>query len=682
MSAFTDIREYVAIPRVLSLRLSPDGSRLISTVQSLNPDGKSYGTALWAIPLDGEPYRLTRSAKGETAAVFTAAGDVLFTSARPDPTVKDSTDEVPALWLLPRAGGEARQVAARPGGIAAVRTAGDVVVFASDVLDGEEAAEEEKRRARKEAGISAILHEGSPVRYWDHDLGPGRTRLFAARLGDDRLEDVRDLTPDAGDALRDASFELTPDGTGVITTWRVYLPKGEMRTDLVVIDVATGERRTLLSDDAHDFTHPIAVSPDGARVACSRERHTGWDISATSELWIADLATGEGHAYAPGLFAGDLEWAPDSSAVYVAADHQGRRPIFRVPLADRRNSRRESEGRANEERSGRDHEHGEVSRLTGDDAAYIGLNASADGRFLYALRSAVNLAPAPARIDVATGEITDLPSPAPRPEVRGTLTEISATADDGATIRGWLALPEGASAADPAPFVLFIHGGPLGSWNDWQWRWQSWIMAEHGYAVLMPDPCLSTGYGQDMIDRGWGNWGPRTQADLDAIVDVALARDDIDSERVAAMGGSFGGYMANWIAGHSDRYKAIVTHASLWNLDQFAGTTDAPMYWQREFGAPGSERYDLLSPHAALDKITTPMLVIHGDKDYRVPIGEALRLWWDLRRSEVESKFLYFPDENHWILKPGNIVAWYETVLAFLGQHVLGQEWKRPDSVA
>jgi dipeptidyl aminopeptidase/acylaminoacyl peptidase len=193
---------------------------------------------------------------------------------------------------------------------------------------------------------------------------------------------------------------------------------------------------------------------------------------------------------------------------------------------------------------------------------------------------------------------------------------------------------------------------------------------------------MSTGYGQDMIDRGWGNWGPRTQADLDAIVDVALARDDIDSERVAAMGGSFGGYMANWIAGHSDRYKAIVTHASLWNLDQFAGTTDAPMYWQREFGAPGSERYDLLSPHAALDKITTPMLVIHGDKDYRVPIGEALRLWWDLRRSEVESKFLYFPDENHWILKPGNIVAWYETVLAFLGQHVLGQEWKRPDSVA
>ncbi|GAA3537375.1 S9 family peptidase [Nonomuraea rosea] len=658
MSAFNDIRDYVAIPRVLSLRLSPDGSKLVSAVQSLNPDGKSFGTALWAIPVDGEPYRLTRSAKGESPAVFTAGGDVLFTSARPDPTVKDSTDEVPALWLLPRAGGEARQVATRPGGVGAVRTAGDVVVFAADVLDGEEAAEADKRKARKDAGISAILHEGYPVRYWDHDLGPGRPRLFAARLGADRLEDVRDLTPDAGEALEDAAFELTPDGATVVSTWRTALEKGESRTDLVTIDVATGERRVLLTQDRHDFGGPLAVSPDGTKIACSRERFTGLEVSARSELWIADLATGEGRAYGPDLFPAGVEWAPDSSAVYLVADYQGRRPIFRVPLD------------------------GEHSRLTQDDAAYAGLSASADGRFVYALRSGVHLAHGPARIDVATGEITDLPSPAPRPEVPGTLTEISATADDGVTIRGWLVLPEGASADAPAPFLLWIHGGPVASWNDWQWRWQAWIMAQHGYAVLMPDPCLSTGYGQEMIDRGWGNWGPRTQADLDAIVDVALARDDIDAGRIGAMGGSYGGYMANWLAGHSDRYKAIVTHASLWNLDQFAGTTDASMYWQREFGEPGSERYDLLSPHRSLDKITTPMLVIHGDKDYRVPIGEGLRLWWDLRRTEVESKFLYFPDENHWILKPGNAVAWYETVLAFLAQHVLGQEWKRPDSVA
>ncbi|NUR91736.1 MAG: S9 family peptidase, partial [Nonomuraea sp.] len=370
----------MAIPRVLSLRLSPDGSRLISAVQALNPDGKSYGTALWAIPVDGAPYRLTRSAKGETAAAFTGDGDVLFTSARPDTTVKDATDEVPALWLLPREGGEARQIASRPGGIGAVRTAGDVVVFTADVLGEDAEAEEERRKSRKDAGISAVLYESQFVRYWDHDLGPARPRLFAGRLGPDRLEDVRELTPDAGEALRETSFELTPDGATVITSWRRFLPQGQSHTDLVAIDVATGERRILLTDDAHDFGGPIAVSPDGRRVACSRERVTSPDVSDRVELWIADLATGEGRAYAPDLFPTDVAWTPDSSALYLVADHQGRRPVFRVPLD------------------------GEATRLTEDDAAYLGLNASADGRFVYALRSNIALAPAPARIDAATGE--------------------------------------------------------------------------------------------------------------------------------------------------------------------------------------------------------------------------------------------------------------------------------------
>ncbi|MET9336337.1 S9 family peptidase [Nonomuraea sp. NPDC003804] len=659
MSSFKDIRDYVAIPRVLSLKLSPDGSRLVSAVQSLNPDGKSYGTALWAIPVDGEPYRLTRSAKGETGTEFTSAGDVLFTSRRPDPTVKDADEEVPALWLLPRAGGEARQVAARPGGIAAARTAGDVVVFASDVLPGDEAADEERRKARKDAGISAILHEGYPVRYWDHDLGPGRTRLFAGRLGADRLEDVRDLTPDSGSSLGDhLDFALTPDGATVLSTWAVPTGAGQQRIEVVAIDVATGERRTLFAADDHDFEGPLRISPDGARVACSRSRHTALDVSARSELWIGEIATGEGRVHADDLFPTDLAWAADSTAVYLAADHQGRRPVFRVSLD------------------------GAVTRLTADDAAYLALNASADGRFLYVLRSGYHAPATPARIDTATGEVVELPSPAPALELPGTLTELTAVADDGQEIRGWLVLPRDASAENPAPFLLWIHGGPVASWNDWSWRWNPWIMAEHGYAVLMPDPALSTGYGQHMIDRGWGDWGPRTLADLDSIVDEALKLPEIDETRLGAMGGSFGGYMANWVAGHSDRYRAIVTHASLWNLDQFAGTTDASMYWQREFGAPGSERYGKLSPHVALDRISTPMLVVHGDRDYRVPIGEALRLWWDLQRSDVESKFLYFPDENHWILKPGNAVAWYETVLAFLAQHVLGQEWKRPESVA
>ena len=147
------------------------------------------------------------------------------------------------------------------------------------------------------------------------------------------------------------------------------------------------------------------------------------------------------------------------------------------------------------------------------------------------------------------------------------------------------------------------------------------------------------------------------------------------------MGGSFGGYMANWIAGHSDRFRAIVTHASLWSLDQFCGTTDNPPWWEHQFGSPyeSRERYEAASPDSEIAAVRTPMLVIHGNLDYRVPIGEALRLWTDLRRHDVRSQYPYFPDENHWVLKPGNAAVWYQAVLAFLDHHLLGKEWQRPD---
>ncbi len=656
VAPFPDFQEYVALPRVVSLRLSPDGTRLVSVVQALNPDKISYGTALWEIPMDGdgdaEPYRLTRSAKGEAGAVFAPDGSVLFTSRRPDETVEDSGDgDVPALWLLPPRG-EARRIATRPGGIGAVRTAGGTVVYAAQVLPGDAATEEERRKARKEAGVSAILHEDYPVRYWDHDLGPDQTRLFAAPARD--LAAARDLTPQPGGALDEhLSFDLTPDGSTVVATWRVPMPKGELRWELVAVDVADGSRRTLSASDSHDFGGPVVVSPDGRHVACVRERHGTEKVSMKIELWVVDLATGEGRALGGELFPSAIAWAPSSKEIFFAADHRGRRPVFRVDV-----------------------DSGEVTRLTPDDGSYLELcpapAGSAHAGSVYALRSAVDSPPRPVRI-APDGSVTELPSPTPRLDLPGTLTEVEATADDGTPLRGWLVLPSGASAEDPAPFLLWIHGGPVSSWNDWSWRWNPWIMARQGYAVLLPDPCLSTGYGQAMIDRGWGDWGPVTHADLMTITDECLKRPEVDDQRIAAMGGSFGGYMANWVAGHTDRFRAIVTHASLWNLDQFAGTTDASMYWQREFGAPGSARYERLSPHRSLHAITTPMLVIHGDRDYRVPIGEALRLWWDLRRSEVESKFLYFPDENHWVLRPGNIVVWYRTVLDFLGHHVLGE---------
>ena len=201
----------------------------------------------------------------------------------------------------------------------------------------------------------------------------------------------------------------------------------------------------------------------------------------------------------------------------------------------------------------------------------------------------------------------------------------------------------------------------------------------------MPDPALSTGYGEAFIARGWSRWGAEPFTDLMAITDAVAARPDIDQTRTAAMGGSFGGYMANWVAGQTDRFRAIVTHASLWALDQFGPTTDHAYYWQREVSDAMVRDY---SPHHNVERIRTPMLVVHGDKDYRVPIGEGLRLWWELlSRSQLAldeagrtpHRFLYFPDENHWVLSPQHAAIWYATVSAFLSQHVLDEPSDYPE---
>ncbi len=327
---------------------------------------------------------------------------------------------------------------------------------------------------------------------------------------------------------------------------------------------------------------------------------------------------------------------------------------------------------------------GAVTRLTADDFAYSDVQVSPDGQHVYAMRTSYAEPMRPVRLDATTPDQDSvvLRGPSETPALPGTLTEVETTGEDGSRVRSWLALPEGASADSPAPLLLWIHGGPLGSWNAWSWRWNPWIAVANGYAVLLPDPALSTGYGLDFIARGWGSWGGAPYTDLMAATDATEARDDIDESRTAAMGGSFGGYMANWVAGHTDRFKAIVTHASLWALDQFGPTTDAPWYWAREMTP---EMSTANSPHLHVDSIVTPMLVIHGDHDYRVPIGEALRLWADLAaRAESEDgemphKFLYFPSENHWILTPQHAKVWYETVLAFVDHHVLGKDWRTPD---
>jgi dipeptidyl aminopeptidase/acylaminoacyl peptidase len=679
VTRFSDLTEYVAIPAVTSLRLSPDGSWLAAAVQSIGPEPSKFGTSIWRIDTAGAPpIRLTRSAEGESAPEFLPDGSLLLVSKRPEPgPKKDGGDQdKPGLWLLPGAGGESRTIAAPPGGVAAVAAARSAQrylatagAFARTSTADEDAA---RRKARTDAGVNAILHETGPVRFWDHDLGPDGLRLQTgdvAGADDGGSEDheagaqPRDLTPDSGRALDEQAFCLSPDGTTAVSGWAVPENGGDKRDELVVIDVETGKRRTLTGTSGYDFGDP-AISPDGRQVVAIRSEHDSYARPGDVTLVCVPLdgENAEARDLLPGYDRRPLSatWAADGKSVYFTTDDNGRRPIFAVST-----------------------DSGEVRRVTTDDAAYESLCPAPDGSALYALRATISEPPTPVRIDLTRpgAEVVRLRSPTGVVEAPGRVEEVSAATADGATVRGWLVLPDGASADSKAPLLLWVHGGPVMSWNSWSWRWNPWLMAARGYSVLLPDPALSTGYGQDFIARGHINWGDKPFTDVMAITDAVLARPDIDAGRTAMMGGSFGGYMANWIAGHTTRFRAIVSHAGLLALDQMFGTTDGPAYWRRIFGHPAMEpdRYLASSPHLHADAIATPMLIIHGDRDYRVPIGEALRMWADLTLRGKEAKFLYFPDENHWILKPGDIRVWYETIFAFLALHVLGEEWQRPE---
>ncbi|MBW3638286.1 MAG: prolyl oligopeptidase family serine peptidase [Actinobacteria bacterium] len=662
---YDDLDAYLALPRISGLALSHDGTRLVTTVATLNAKSTRYVSAIWEVDPTGvrPARRLTRSAKGEGGAVFTPAGEVLFTSARPDPSGDDDEDETPtALWLLPVTG-EARVVGTRPGGIGAVivaREAGTVAVL-SDTLPAstDTSSDEDRRKARKDRKVDAVLHAGYPVRYWDKDLGVGQARLLVTEPPEDDAVEWRDLTPAPGRALHGGQMDLTPDGRTAVTTWAVAEPHGSRRTTLVALDTSTGERRVLADDGSSDWDSP-RISPDGTQLACLLERRSTPAEPVDMRLIVLPLdGSAEPREVAPhwDRWPSGHRWTSDGAALIVTADEQGRRPVFRVELAT-----------------------GAVTRLTGDAGHYTDLCVAPDGESVYALRDAVDAAAAPVRLDARTEDQqpTALPGPPTAPSPPGSLTEVTTTAGDGTALRAWLALPGGDG---PHPLLLWVHGGPLGSWNGWSWRWNPWLMAARGYAVLLPDPALSTGYGRAMVTRGWGAWGDAPYTDLLALTDAALEHPAVDVGRTAAMGGSFGGYMANWIAGHTDRFRAVVTHASLWDLEQFGPTTDAAYYWTREMTAQMSREH---SPSRYADEIRSPMLVIHGDKDYRVPIGEGLRLWWELcaRAEDPETmphRFLYFPNENHWVLMPQHAKIWYETVLAFLAVHVLDQEWEVPE---
>lgn len=684
------------------------GHRVMATVTRMSQEGDAYASYLATIDLEKPRYlRMTRAKKGEALVALGERFETYYTSQRAD---EDGEEGLSALWMLAPMG-EPRVVLRRPGGISKVAAAGRQLWLIAPTLKSASGEEDNTERfsERKKAGVSAILHEYFPVRYWDHDLGPAYPRLYRAPLpdfnGDGQLELTELPIPDG--KLED--FQISPDGALMLITVTRNASATDPRS-CVYIARDGGEPEPLaIPPSLADFTGSVdelvcagepvppghgaeadadgrgggdqaspagardngqwtisysagEISPDGthAVIYANSGNRDGHPMTCWAEL--VELATGERRRLAPDFddWPKDISWI-DNSRLVMSADRRGRASLYRIELAA----------------DGAD----QVTLITDDDWSYnqcsliSAVDTAGDARAV-ALRSSVELPPQIVTINLESGATHEEVEVVPVPEPAGRLTEVTAHAEDGTELRAWLMLPENTPDGG-APLLTFAHGGPWGSWNDWTWRWNPGPFVKAGYAVLLPDPAISTGYGQHMIDRGNDSIGDAPYTDILALIDATEARADIDSSRTALLGGSYGGYMANWMAGHTGtRFKCIVTHAALWDIDSMSRNTDNGVWheWHRPTQA------GTYSPHTLVGDIQVPMLVIHGDKDYRVPFGQGLALWHALLRDSqaVGHKFLYYPDENHWILKPTNSQVWYETVLAFVNHHVLGEDWQRP----
>lgn len=672
-TTYSTLGDLWTTPRLTGLAANRAGL-VVATTGTLDEDSAAFRSAVHLLrdpsrPGATMPQPLTEPASKASVLAVDEDGTVYLSQDKPVDGAEGKTLE--GVWALPERG-EPQLVLSRAGGIDELFPRGQRLVFTAGLL-GERTEEEHARllEERKKTQAGAILHDSFPTRYWDHELGPDAPALFV--LDRDQQDAaprrislpegrVVDVVVDAEGRQAGVCLETLRRGIHQRhAVWLVDLDGTEEPRLLAASAPAPGHEVTDLADEAESLSYsPLGFSPDGSKLLLGTARPwlPGQSLLLTTD--VLDLATGERTPVAPDFFdwVSGLVWLTDTRLAFVSDDH-GRASVWVTDVGE-----------------------ADAHRLTEEDAAYSCLQPVPGG--LVALRDSVTSSAEPVFLalsrtgPVPVAQAEPLASPTPVLRGQGRLTEVETTAQDGTALRAWLALPE---SDGPFPLLTFVHGGPWGSWNSWTYRWNPWPFVAEGYAVLLPDPAISTGYGQAMHDRGGDQLGGAPAEDILALIAAAEQREEVDAEHEALLGGSYGGYMANWMAGHTGtKFRAIVSHASLWDQRMKVRTNDNGSWheWLYEHPEGTGDQYN---PCDFVDQIQVPMLVIHGDKDYRVPISQGMALWADLRRAdpELEHRFLYFPDEGHWVQKPANSRIWYQTVLAFLAHHLRGEAFDPPE---
>ncbi|HSB26985.1 MAG TPA: S9 family peptidase [Pyrinomonadaceae bacterium] len=648
------IEDLMKVRRVGDPQISPDGSRVAFTIGDVNYDANRVVNQIYVVSTDGgNPKQLTNAQTSSSAPRWSPDGKkIAFVTGG-------------QIWTMDSDGDNKDQVSKISTGAAAPIWSpdGKWIAFTSDVYPdcADDSCNKLKDEQAESSKVKAHITTRLLFRHWDEWRDVKRTHVFVVSS---KGGTARDITPGDFDsppyaAASGVDYAFSPDSTEI-----AYLRNPDKveatstNSDIYVVSLSGGAPRNI-TENNHGYDAGPVYSADGRFIIYRSQATAGFE----ADRWRL-MAYNRSTRISTELTRGfdqqveEVVLPKDASFAYFTAGERGKSPVFRVPITG-----------------------GAVQKVLPNVFA-TNLKISADGRKLVFAGSSLA---SPAEIYAANADgtgVTALTSANTQLITQANLKkaeEIEWTGALGKKIHGFIIKPNNFDPARKYPLVVLIHGGPQGAWSDnWGYRWNPQLFANAGYVVFTPNPRGSTGYGQQFVNEISGDWGGKAYVDImNGVADVLRRSPYIDRNRIGAAGASYGGYMINWIEGHNNdprfRFKVLVSHDGVYNLTSMYGATEELWFPEWEFkGTPWTNpaMYSRWSPHNFVDNFNTPILIIHSDLDYRVPFGEGLQLFTAVQRKGIDSKFLSFPDEGHWVLKPQNSDFWYHTVLDWLDKYL------------
>jgi dipeptidyl aminopeptidase/acylaminoacyl peptidase len=648
------INDLLKVRRVSDPQVSPDGRQVAFAIGDVKVDDNRVVNHIYVVPLmGGEPKQFTSGAGSATSPRWSPDGKrIAYVTGG-------------QIWTMDADGSDKDQVTKISTGAGGPVWSpdGKWIAFTSEVYPdcNDDPCNQRKDEAAEKSKVKAHITDRLLFRHWNEWRDLKRTHVFVISS---KGGTARDLTPGDFDAppyavAGEIDYSFSPDSKEL-----AYLRNPDKveatstNSDIYLVPATGGAARNITVRNRGYEDSPMYTG-DGKSIIYRSQATAGFEADRW-RLMIYSRATGMSSELLRGfdLNVEDALLSPDGNSIYFIAGERGRHTVYTVPVS------------------------GGTPRRIIKDVFATNLQITPDGRTLVFANTSLAMPPEIYRANndgsglaAVTTTNSDLLAranlkPAEEVEWTGALAK---------KVHGFLLKPRDFDPAKKYPLLVLIHGGPQSAWNDaWSYRWNPQIFTDAGYVVFMPNPRGSLSYGQQFVDEISADWGGKVFIDLkNGIAEVLRRNSFIDRNRIGGAGGSYGGYMVDWILGHNNdprfRFKALVSHAGVYNLTSMYGATEELWFPEWEFkGTPWTNKamYDRWSPHMFAQNFSTPTLVTAGELDYRVPYTESLQLYTALQRKGVASKLLLFPDEGHWILKPQNSRLWYNTVLAWLDKYL------------